>query len=69
MADILGYHTIRIGESVLCQSERDTMFVLILFVFLLIPFKMDPVHSGRVSRKCHKKQYFRTYLRMAGSLS
>ena len=43
MADILGDDTVRITKRILRQSEWDTMLLLVLFVLLFIPFKMDSI--------------------------
>jgi hypothetical protein len=45
MADILGDDTVRITKCILRQSEWDTMLLLVLFVLLFIPFKMDSIHA------------------------
>lgn len=45
MADILGDDTVRITKHILGQSEWDTMLLLVLFVLLFIPFKMDSIHA------------------------
>ena len=45
MARILGNDTVRIAKCVLCQSEWDTVLLLVLSVLLLVPFKSDPFHE------------------------
>jgi hypothetical protein len=51
MSNILCDHTLRVSECILRQAEWNSMFLLIVPVFLLVPFKPNFVYKDSLSRR------------------
>lgn len=53
MANIFRYDTIRVEEGTLSQCKWNTMFNLIFFIFLIVPFEAGNLHSFNIPKLCN----------------